>query len=165
MPIVRLAASTLLTLIFLGFCVLLWKPSFALATMSTSSGLGSGAFPQFCIISAAVLSVVTFSRDVLRHIKRGHFVDGEGELDTQDPTKVVILGIGALMLLVGYVSLWLAFGFLISTILFLITMSMVLIPGELRTSRKAYLSIIITGVLFGVICWATFVYVLGVPLR
>lgn len=164
MQAIRFAASVAMTLIILGFVVLLYGPSFAMPATGAETGLGRGALPQFCVIAGAIFAVAMFVRDVVSMRRRGAIHGPLAVSPTAESKRVVFVGLSALALLAAYVALWAYVGFLLASIAFLVASSLLLLPVEHWNARS--LSVLLaTGVLFGVGVWSLFVYVLQVPLR
>lgn len=153
-----------MTLILLALAALLYGPSFAMPTGGVEIGLGRGALPQFCVVAGAILAVVIFVKDVVSMRRAGSIEGPTGIGDGVDPRRVVIIGFSALVLLAAYLVAWAFIGFLPASIVFMIVMSLVLLPREHWNTRSLAL-VFATGVLFGLGVWALFVYVLEVPLR
>ena len=164
MQSIRFAASAAMTLIILALAALLYGPSFAMPTAGVDIGLGRGALPQFCVVAGAILAVVIFVKDVAAMRRTGSIEGPSGIGDGVDPRRVVIIGFSALVLLAVYLIGWAFVGFLPASIVFMIVMSLVLLPRKHWNTRSLTL-VLATGALFGLGVWALFIYVLGVPLR
>jgi hypothetical protein len=164
MQAIRFAASAAMTLLVLGLAALLWSPSFQMPATGAEIGLGRGALPQFCVVAGAIFAIAIFIRDVV-HMRRTGSIQGPSSLSASaDSKRVVVIGLAALLLLAAYVTAWAYFGFLLSSIAYLIVTSLVLLPfGHWQVRSIAIVAAV--GVLFGVGVWALFVYVLQVPLR
>jgi len=161
---IRLVASFAMTLILIGLVVLLWEPSFAMQAGSRTAGLGSGALPRFCIVAVGVLAVAVLIRDVISYRRNGA-IKGNAEIDTEtDPRRVLGIGLATLVLLAGFLIGWQLLGFLPSSMAFLATTSMLLLP-KVRWTRHMLLPVLMTSILFSIGVWAIFVYLLQVPLR
>ena len=164
MQLIRFAASAAMTLILLALVALLYGPSFAMPTAGVEIGLGRGALPQFCVVAGAILAVIIFAKDVVS-MRRTGSIEGPSALsEGADPRRVVIIGFSALVLLAAYLVAWAFIGFLPASIVFMIVLSLVLLPREHWNTRSLTL-VSATGSLFGLGVWALFVYVLQVPLR
>lgn len=162
----RLAASTLVTVLLLALCAVLAGPAFELTAYNYQGGIGAGGLPQFVVVSVALLAPLMFVQDVIRFRRTGHvsggfdFEDGDGA----EARRTAVLGSTVLVLLAGYAFLWRWIGFLPASILFMIVLCLVLAPADRRTVKGAATAIIFS-LLFCVGVWALFVHVLAVPLR
>lgn len=164
MNTIRLAASAAVTLILLGLVALLAGPAFDMPATGRVTGIGSGALPQFCVIALAVLAVIIFARDLVS-MRRSGAISGPAEFgEGADPRRVVWISLAVLVALSAYVWAWSVIGFAPASILFMIVMSLMLLPPERRTVR-ALAGVAAMGVLFGLGVWALFTYALQVPLR
>jgi hypothetical protein len=164
MQSIRLAASVAMTLLLLGFVVLLWGPSFAMPAGSGTAGLGRGAMPQFCMFAAAVLAVAVLVRDVLSY-RRSGAITGVSEIgEATDPRRVAGIGLVTLALLAGFLVGWQWLGFLPAAMAFLAATSLLLLPRD-HWHRRTLFPMVATSILFSFGVWAMFVYLLQVPLR
>ncbi|WP_029008217.1 tripartite tricarboxylate transporter TctB family protein [Azospirillum halopraeferens] len=171
MQTVRLAAGAAVTMLLLVLCAVLAGPSFGMRALGPQGELGSGALPQFIVVSVAVLAVVVFIQQVIAHRRRGGGAspaaalpsDGDVAPDA-DPRRVLTVGPAVLAMLAGYAYAWTEVGFLPASIVFLVLLSLFLMPAPQRTGRGIAVAAA-TAVLFCLGVWALFVHVLGVPLR
>lgn len=164
MQSIRLAASAAMTLLLLAMVAVLWGPSFAMPAGSGTAGLGRGALPQFCVMAAAVLAVVVFARDLISH-RRSGVITGASELgENTEPSRVVGIGLAALVMLAAFLGAWQWLGFLPATMAFVAATSLTLLPRE-HWTRRSLAVLAATSMLFSLGVWALFVYLLQVPLR
>lgn len=161
---VRLAASAAVTLILLGLAALLWAPAFALPASGRVNGIGPGALPQFSVVAIAALSAVIFVRDLLAMRRSGQISGASSFADGARPAKLVVMSLATLIALAAYLALWVEIGFPAASVLFLVALSLLLLPRE-RWSKRTLASVVAVSTGFGLGVWALFVYILQVPLR
>ena len=162
----RLAASTLVTVLLLALCALLVGPAFELAAYNGQGGIGAGGLPQFVVVSVALLSPLMILQDMIRFRRDGHISGGYDfeDGDRAEARRTALLGSTVLVLLAAYAFLWRWLGFLPASILFMIVLCLVLAPAERRTVKGTATAVLFS-ILFCVGVWALFVHVLAVPLR
>jgi hypothetical protein len=166
MQTVRLAAGAAVTILLLALCAVLAGPSFSMRSLGPQGELGSGALPQFIVISAAVLAVCVFVQQIAAYRRRGAVAPapgGEAPVEA-DPRRILTIGPVVLAMLAAYAFAWTAVGFLPASVAFMVALCLFLTPASHRTGQGIAIAIA-TSVLFCLGVWALFVHVLGVPLR
>jgi hypothetical protein len=160
----QLAASLLVALILLALVVVLWTPAFLLPFHTRSNSLGPGALPQLSMLAISFLTLIYVVRDLINYFQVGRITGASQFLEGSTPKNIALQSALALVLLGLYLVGWTEFGFVFASILFLASLSFVLLPREKWTARASLL-ILCVSFGFGVTVWAVFSFALKVPLR
>lgn len=163
MPTLHLVASLLVSAFLVALAVILAEPAFELVSVGPRGGLQAGALPQFVVVLVAVLAVLSAAGDYVRW-REARNGDGVQEEAFASPRRVILVGGGVLILLAAYVFAWRPLPFPLITVVFVALVSWTIAPPAART-RKGYLVITLTSVLFSVGVWLVFTHLLKVPLR
>lgn len=164
----RFITSCILTLGSLVLCAILVRPTLELISGFAGQELGPGVVPVMVLVGLAGFMIYIFFTELVVFLRsRGQQALPSESADARfgAPFRKFMMSSGiGLALLCLYVLAWIQVGFLVATVLYCMAMFLLVLDRRDWLPRKLVSACVVFAG-FGGFVWATFEYLLQVPLN